>query len=423
MHVEFSPLGNLAILTLGGSNRIEIRDVNRPTEVFTTISDVGAFPRATVLGPNKRLFVQGALSRDVRVYNLSSALNYFDKGTPSEVAVIPTVEKEKLPENILTGKKIFHFSDDDRMSLEKYMSCGVCHFEGIDDGRVYDFSDRGEGLRNTVSLLGRAGTQHGRVNWTGNLDELQDFEHQICDLFSGKGFIPYDVLQTGTRNQALGDPKAGLSPELDALAAYVASLEHVNPSPYRNSDGTLTPDGVAGKALYEKLGCDFCHGGPTFTDSQRGRLHDVGTLGPKSGMRMGQPLFGFDTPTLAGVWESAPYLHDGSAPTLRDVLTTKNPTGLHGYVSALTPAQLDQLIAYVLQIDGELPVRRLPFEPPAPELARTGAPAGGTTGAGGASERAALGAPFGALIALAFGRRRRRETLRDRSPSTIGSAR
>lgn len=36
-------------------------------------------------------------------------------------------------------------------------------------------------------------------------------------------------------------------------------------------------------------------------------------------MRLGQPLTGIDTPTLLGVWNGAPYFHDGSAPTLEDV--------------------------------------------------------------------------------------------------------
>ena len=250
------------------------------------------------------------------------------------------------------------------MAKEGYLSCGACHFEGIDDGRVHDFSTSGEGLRNTLALLGRGGTKHGRLNWSGNLDEVQDFEHQIRNLFDGRGFLSDEVFHAGTRDQPLGDVKAGLAPELDALAAYVASLDHVNPSPYRQADGSLTADGAAGKALFEKLGCDFCHGGKEFTDSARGGLHDVGTITAMSGTRAGGPLFGLDTPTLLGVWETPPYLHDGSAATLRDVLTTKNPSELHGAVSTLSPQQIDQLVAYLLQIDSELPVHPLPFDPP-----------------------------------------------------------
>jgi DNA-binding beta-propeller fold protein YncE len=385
VHVEFSPYGDFAILALAGSNRIEIRDVNRPTQVFSAISDVGTFPRATVLTPAGRLFVQASLSRNVLVYDVSALVDDFDQSTPVQIGSIPAVANEKLTAQVLEGKKIFHDAEDVRMAFEGYMSCGACHFEGSDDGRVYDFSSRGEGLRNTVSLLGRKGTEQGRLNWTGTLDEVQDFEHQIRELFDGKGFIPDELIEVGTRNQPLGDLKAGLSPELDALAAYVASLDHVNPSPYRNPDGSLTPDGVVGKALFEKLGCDFCHAGTEFTDSARGTLHDVGTITADSGMHAGGPLLGIDTPTLLGAWETPPYLHDGSAPTLRDVLTTKNPSDLHGYVSALSSQEIDQLVAYVSQIDNELPIRRLPFDPPAPD--GTGGVAG-SAGAGGSGASA-----------------------------------
>lgn len=81
-------------------------------------------------------------------------------------------------------------------------------------------------------------------------------------------------------------------------------------------------------------------------------LHDVGTITPASGARRGAPLTGLDTPTLRGLWRSAPYLHDGSAPTLRDVLTTRNAGDRHGTTSTLSAAELDDLIAYLLCLDG-----------------------------------------------------------------------
>jgi DNA-binding beta-propeller fold protein YncE/cytochrome c peroxidase len=388
VHVDFTPYGNLAMITLGGSNRVEFRDVNRPAEVFSAIGDAGLFPRASVLAANKRLFVQGSLSRDVLVYDVSALLDRFDKGSPLLLETIAATAGEKLLPEVLAGKRIFHDSDDVRMANEGYISCGVCHFEGTDDGRVWDFTERGEGLRNTVALVGRKGTAQGRLNWSGNLDEVQDFEHQMRELFGGTGFMLDEDLSVGTRSEPLGDAKAGLSADLDALAAYVASLDRASPSPYRNPDGSLTADGVAGQAIFARLGCDFCHAGSEFTDSARGVLHDVGTITAASGTRAGEPLFGIDTPTLLGVWETAPYLHDGSAPTLRDVLTSKNPDDLHGYVSSLSPAELDQLVAYVQQIDGELPVHRLPFEPPAPEA---GAGGGGMGGAGASSGGLASG--------------------------------
>src|SRR6478735_1149663 len=372
MHVEFSPYGNFAILTLGFSNRIEVRDINRPTQVFSAIANVGEFPRASVLAPNARLFVQGSLSREVLVYDLRPMLERFDGSTPMQLATIQAVATEKVEPQILAGKKIFHDASDERMDNEGYISCGSCHFEGIDDGRVYDFSTRGEGLRNTVALLGRRGLKQGRLNWTATLDEVQDFEHQMRDLFKGRGFLPDEVFHAAARDQPLGAPKAGLSPELDALAAYVSSLDHVNPSPFRNSDGSFTEDALAGRVIFERLGCDTCHGGPDLTDSARNLLHDVGTITPLSGKRAGEALLGFDTPTLLGVWETAPYLHDGSAQTLRDVLTSKNHDDLHGYVSSLTSREVDELVAYVQQVDGDPPIRHLDFDQPAPPASSSG---------------------------------------------------
>ncbi len=72
-------------------------------------------------------------------------------------------------------------------------------------------------------------------------------------------------------------------------------------------------DGLAGKKIFAQLGCNNCHSGPDFTDRSEGELHDVGTAKISSGTRRNEALTGFGTPTLKGIWETAPYLHDGSA--------------------------------------------------------------------------------------------------------------
>ena len=58
-----------------------------------------------------------------------------------------------------------------------------------------------------------------------------------------------------------------------------------------------------------------------------------------------------DTPTVKGVWETPPYLHDGSAPTLMHVITTRNPGDRHGSTSHLTTAEKAQLVAYLRPLD------------------------------------------------------------------------
>lgn len=363
-HVEFTPMGDYAFVTLTGSNLLELRDAYTGGFI-TALQEAGVGPRGSVLGPQGRLFVHGSLTRKLVVYDVSNILTSADQ-TTNKIAEISTIDREKLAPNVLLGKQIFFNSADGRMTLEGYLSCATCHFDGDQDGRVFDFTSEGDGLRNTTSLLGRRGTGQGNVHWSGDFDEIQDFENQIRHLFNGSGFMSDADYQQGTRKDPLGDKKAGVSPDLDALAAFVTTLDHVDPSPYRNPDGTMTADALAGKILFGKLGCDFCHVGADFTDSSRGMLHDVGTIKPGSGTRAGAPLLGIDTPTLLGVWETAPYLHDGSAPTLRDVLTTANPNDEHGFISSLTSQQVDQLVAYLQQIDNELPPHRLPFEPSEP---------------------------------------------------------
>ncbi len=62
------------------------------------------------------------------------------------------------------------------------MSCASCHNDGGGDGRVWDLTGMGEGLRNTVSLRGKGGMAHGFLHWSANFDEVQDFEGQIRAL-------------------------------------------------------------------------------------------------------------------------------------------------------------------------------------------------------------------------------------------------
>jgi len=348
--VIFSPLGDYAFVSTQGTNQIEVVDAYT-RQISTGIVNVGRAPRGLLLTPNGRLYVQNFLSRNVGVYDVSGILNA-TSNVASKLVDVGVVASEPLSAQVLQGKLIFYNADDRRMNRDKYISCAGCHQDGGHDGRVMDFTDRGEGLRNTTVLNGRRGVGQGRVHWSANFDEIQDFEHDIRNAFGGTGFMTDAQFNTGTRNQPLGNPKAGVSAELDALAAYVGSLASVGPSPYRNADGTLTADGLAGQAIFRGAGqCSSCHSGNDFTDSATGVLHDVGTIKASSGKRLGGPLTGIDTPTLRGVWDSAPYLHDGSAATLMDVLTTANAAGLHGAAGSLTGVQRQQLVSYLLQLD------------------------------------------------------------------------
>lgn len=372
LSVAFSPIGDYAFVALMGNNAVEVLDAY-DSSIVSGAFELGKAPDGLVLDDAGHLFVNSFLSRSVVVLDASGILTSTDFALDVITEVVVSVQ-EKLDPDVLTGKQIFYDAQDPRMGKDGYISCAVCHLDGFEDGRTWDFTDRGEGLRNTTSLLGKRGIGQGRLHWSANFDEVQDFEHDIRGPFGGSGFLSDDDFNEGTRSTSLGDPKAGFSPELDALSAYLTSLGTVSRSPFRTPDGTLTESGWRGLDVFERLECQTCHGGDDFTDSAEGLVHDVGTLSALSGSRLGGPLEGLDTPTLRGIWETAPYLHDGSAPTLYDVLVERNPAELHGATLGLSQQELDDLVSYLLQIDNVARADELGR----PEPAGTGS--GGGTG-------------------------------------------
>ncbi|MES2569739.1 MAG: LamG-like jellyroll fold domain-containing protein, partial [Verrucomicrobiota bacterium] len=178
----------------------------------------------------------------------------------------------------------------------------------------------------TTDLRGRSGVGHGNVHWSGNFDEIQDFEHDIRGPFGGNGFLTLTPQQFAAQHPSPASGKSGLSAELDALAAYVTSLTpaHTPRSPHRNSNGTLTAAALRGRDVFIGQNCAACHGGDALTGGPLGpvNLHplvNVGTQSALSGSRLGQPLIGIDTPTLHGLHAARGFLHHGQASTLDEV--------------------------------------------------------------------------------------------------------
>ncbi len=305
----YSPLGDYVMTALQGSNRVIISDAY--SQAMRVELETGLAPQGLAIDERGYLYVHNFMDRTLSVFDVAPLLtkNLF---SISKVKVIPLVGEERLDPDVLTGKRIFYNADDPRMSRESYISCASCHVDGGQDGMVWDFTERGEGLRNTITLEGRAGLGHGNLHWTANFDEVQDFENDIRNGFGGTGFLTDDQFEQ--TSDPLGNPKSGLSSELDALARYVSSLEKFSNNPYRDLDAS-----GQGKALFDSLGCSSCHSGENFTDGQR---HVLGNLVPGSGQGIGQPLssVGIETPTLKGLWKTAPYFHHGQALTLEEVL-------------------------------------------------------------------------------------------------------
>ena len=336
-------LGVYMFVALETSREVAVVDAHGGWEFFRI--NVGRAPQGLALSLDGRtLYVNNFMDRTISVLDLSTLLDQGIADVPL-VATLSAVTSEKLSAQVLQGKRLFYDAKDPRLALDKYLSCASCHNDGGHDGRVWDLTGFGEGLRNTVNLRGRAGSQ-GFLHWSNNFDEVQDFEGQIRSLAGGTGLMTNAQFNSGTRSQPLGDKKAGISTDLDALAAYVASLNSFAASPYRNSDGSLTAAGVAGRDLFLSKNCASCHGGTAFTNSANNNPQSIGTITADSGKRLGGTLSGIDIPTLRDVWATAPYLHTGSAPTIQDAIQA------HIGFSA-TASELNDLAAYITQIGSQ----------------------------------------------------------------------
>ena len=86
------------------------------------------------------------------------------------------------------------------------------------------------------------------------------------------------------------------------------------------------------------VGCATCHKGPEFTD---GKIHVVGLE------ERGDVYKGYNPPTLVGVYDKGPYLHDGRSATLREALAgPHSPEAVLGN-TPLGERELDDLVAYL----------------------------------------------------------------------------
>ena len=390
-----SPLGDYLFIALQGNNRVQVRDAYDPTVTINGLGNNtgmtltnGLAPQGLVLDPTtKKLYVHNYMGRTISVFDATPVLN--SNGSPASLTgptvhgtitggdaadLLRTLGNET--KDALTGKRVFYNAEDARMSRLGYVSCAGCHLDGGADMRVFDFTNRGEGFRNTVMLQGRAGTGHGNVHWSANFNEIQDFDNDVHKAFHDGpplfGALPSPPSFTGnpgTPNAPLAVSNANRNDDLDAISTYVTSLDKVSRSPFRSVDGALTALGAQGEGIFKTRDCQKCHKGRSFTDSTVGTavaanpfapaageivLHNVGTIKPTSGTRLGGgpgSLVGIDTPTLKGVWQTSPYLHDGSAATLDAVMGGDDALGSHFGLPALQPDEQAALVQYMKEID------------------------------------------------------------------------
>jgi YVTN family beta-propeller protein len=348
-----SPDGKRIYTIYAGTNDMNVSEVvDDDYKEITRIGfavRVGQNPRAVRVSPDgKTVYVSNALDFTVSVHDADM----------KQLAVIPVCRPPRTPDWV-QGKILFNTALPP-MTSRRWVACSSCHPDGHTDGRVWH---NPEGLRKTTALFGLAHTHP--LHWSADRDEVQDFEYTIrSKLMQGSGLVRGPIKpKQGFQATELEEKMAGRSKELDALAVYCNSFDFTL-SPHIPAPGKLSPAAERGRKLFfsKEVGCASCHTGPYYTDSSLQKpfkLHDVGTgkddptekIGPK-----------YDTPTLLGIYRTAPYLHHGKAATLRDVLTTCNREDKHGKTSQLKLGQIDDLVEFL---------KSLPYEPPPRETPNT----------------------------------------------------
>ena len=211
------------------------------------------------------------------------------------------------------GEMLFH---DASLCFQHWQSCASCHPGGARvDALNWDLLNDGIGNpKNTKSLL---------------------LSHRTPPaMFTAVRENAETAVRAGIRHILFS-----VRPEQDAVAIdeYLKSLKPV-PSPYR-VNGKLSASAKRGRKIFNIASCASCHKGPLHTDLRQYNL------GIGKGLDKDQK---FDTPTLVEVWRTAPYLYDGRAVTIEEVLTKYNPDDKHGLTSNLSDKEITDLANFVL---------------------------------------------------------------------------
>ena len=241
------------------------------------------------------------------------------------------------PEKIELGELLFF---DTCMSADRSMSCATCHVpeKGWSNGE--QFADGASGIRgkrNVLSIL-NVGFYEEHLFWDGRVNSLE--EQALVPIFekTEMGMISEEVLlQRVNENE---DYRTRFETEFEdgvtaaniakALACFQRSI-FVKETPYdrylAGDQDAMSQSAIRGSNVFFNkriANCGKCHPAPLFTDQI---AYNIGI-----GMDQENPDWGFHhtkgwaywgkfrSPSLRGIDQTAPYMHDGSLATLEEVV-------------------------------------------------------------------------------------------------------
>ncbi len=360
--LTFSSDGKYAFIVDADSEDVLVVDASQRAEAQIVRPLPGHLPEGAIWSPDGKLYVMERNTEDVAVVDVSDARN--DAGPDAagalvsagvtvalESTVISTLASDPMPARYRLGQQLFYSANSDETALTQnhWVACATCHLESRSDAVTWRFT---VGPRDTPSNGG--GTlDTGFLMHTADRRQVEDY------------WLTINVEQGG--HFAVNTTQ---EPLLKAIADYVNYAVPI-PIPPR-TDASLR---ARGKTVFDTTGCRNCHSGPALTDSGQGNasldlagpevskeetggvlVHDVHTCNTGVFPDVAHEDMNddsrsaclFDTPALRGLWDSAPYMHDGDAKTLDDAVAIMlRAAGDSGGTAHISSSDTRALVEYL----------------------------------------------------------------------------
>lgn len=246
----------------------------------------------------KRIPLSGEGVRSISYMNGKLYCGQFFSGDVAVLDVKDFSEKiislgnQPKADSVRIGETLWY---DATACYQNWESCASCHPYGRADG--FNWDNLNDGIGNPKSATSMT------------------FSHRAAP-----------VMATGIRSSAEIAVRAGMkyiqfntiSEEANIAIDEFLKAQLPTESPSLNLDGTLNELAKEGEELFESYGCVKCHPAPLYTDLD---FHPSPIVGNDGGWETRD----FATPTLVEVWRSAPYMYNGSAPTLEEAIVNFVP--------------------------------------------------------------------------------------------------
>lgn len=302
--VECSADGKTLYFTISGTHEIMTVDVDKLNKAISNVKggkddNVASVDKIEdyvpfLEGAKKRYTTGGNGLRDMVIAGDKLYVAQYFTGNVAvvnlaDMTVASTISAGKQPEqdNVRLGESLWY---DGNYCYQQWESCASCHPDARADALNWDNLNDGLGNpKNTKSMLFSHRTPPVMITGARVSAELA--------VRKGMLYIQYNVLEEDL---------------LCAIDEYLKSLLPVE-SPYLNRDGSYTEAALAGKKLFEEVGCAKCHPAPLYTDLKMYKSPYLGNDGTWENRE-------FVTPTLVEIWRSYPYTYFGGTTDMKEIV-------------------------------------------------------------------------------------------------------